>query len=58
MWPLRVILGWTVSALLLFLSSALLFCFAVQGVLQPDLCHNLQRFFWAAARPLLDLFGL
>lgn len=56
--PIRVAIGWTVSALLLFLSSALLFCSALQGILQPHLCRTLQRFFWTAARPLLELFGL
>jgi len=56
--PIRVVVGWTVSALLLFLSSALLFCFALQGILQPDHCRRLQGFFWSAARPLLDPFGL
>ncbi|MBI2461424.1 MAG: hypothetical protein HYV61_08070 [Candidatus Rokubacteria bacterium] len=56
--PLRVVIGWTVSALLLFLSSTLLFCFALQGILQPDHCRRLQGLFWSAARPLLNLFGL
>ncbi|MBI2459999.1 MAG: hypothetical protein HYV61_00440 [Candidatus Rokubacteria bacterium] len=57
MWPIKIIVEWCAAAALLYLSSTLLFCGALRGLLQPTICHRLQGYVWRAARPLIDLFG-
>jgi len=57
MWTVRGILGWCFSAALLFLSSALLFCQALHGILQPDICRLLQSLVARIAELLMAPFG-
>ncbi len=54
---IRVIVGWCLAAALFFLSSSLIFCYALHGILQPDICRPLQGLIVWIARPLIDLFG-
>jgi len=55
--PLRVAIGWCLSAALLFLSSTLLFCHVLRGILQPDMCRRLQSLIGWVAQPLTDLLS-
>lgn len=57
MWTVRGVLGWCLSAALLFLSSALLFCQALHGILQPEICRLLLHLVVRIAGPLMALFG-
>lgn len=57
MWPVKIIVEWCVAAALLYLSSTLLFCGALRGILQPTTCHRLQGYLRAVAGPLIDLVG-
>lgn len=57
MWTVRAVVGWCLSAALLFLSSALLFCQALHGILQPEICRLLQHLVARMAGPLMAPFG-
>lgn len=50
----RVLLLWCFVLALLSLGVTLVFCVALQGIFQPDVCHTLLEFvsntFWGEAR--------
>ncbi|MBI4587336.1 MAG: hypothetical protein HY725_00740 [Candidatus Rokubacteria bacterium] len=54
---MKVIGEWAFVVVLFVLSSALFFCSAAAGILQPDLCARLAAYVMAAAKAVMRFLG-